>query len=249
MSLESARAKNKDVRPRATERLHQQSTQPGLGNSRTRRCLLVRAVAADEHSRGPWVIADKARRRTSKCTIMTSQKRLPDPANVPELIRFWLLHAHKGRDRHDTAARRFEGRRLWYGVLTIALTAIVGSSVFASIGQQPAVWIRVLVGLLSVTASTFAALQTFLDYQGRSERHRIAAAKYKATIRELEEVLSTPDDRITVEQQWFGALRQRFDALEQEMPVVAPRIYDEIERIYTNATFVDNATALYRRAP
>jgi hypothetical protein len=180
---------------------------------------------------------------------MPSHKKLPDPANVPELIRFWLLHAHKGRDRHDTAARRFEGRRLWFGAFTIALTAFVGSSVFASIGEQPATWLKVLVGLLSITASTFAALQTFLDYQGRSERHRIAAAKYKATIRELEEVLSTPDDRISVEQKWFGALRERFDALEQEMPVVAPSIYDEIERTYINVTFVDNAVALYRRAP
>ena len=33
-------------------------------------------------------------------------KKLFEPANREELLRGWLLHAHKGRGRHDFAARR-----------------------------------------------------------------------------------------------------------------------------------------------
>jgi conflict system pore-forming effector with SLATT domain len=175
---------------------------------------------------------------------MAAQIKLLDPVNVAELLRGWLLHAHKGRDRHDTAARHFEGRRVWFGTPTIVLTAVVGTSVFASIGQQPGVGPKVVVGLLSLAASVLSALQTFLDYQGRSGRHRTAAAKYKGIVHELEEVLATPDGEIRLSPAWFADLRQRFEALEQDMPVVAPSIYDEVEHAYHNVTFVETALDL-----
>jgi hypothetical protein len=175
---------------------------------------------------------------------MADGKTLLDPENVPELLRAWLLHAHKGRDRHDTAARRFEGRRVWLGATALALSAVVGTSVFASIGQQPGVGVKILVGLLSLSAAVLTALQTFLDYQGRSERHRGAAAKYKAIVREVEQILSTPDEALKVDPQWFADVRQRFEALEQDMPVVAPSIYDAVEETYRHVTFVKTALAL-----
>jgi hypothetical protein len=89
-------------------------------------------------------------------------------------------------------------------------------------------------------------LQTFFDYPGRAERHRMAAAKYKTVIRELEEFLAMPDPSATRDHAWLDALRQRFDALEEETPVVASGIYDEVERRYARVTFVGEALALYR---
>jgi hypothetical protein len=177
---------------------------------------------------------------------MDGDKKLLEPENRVELLRGWLLHAHKGRDRHDTAARRFEGRRILFGVPAIVLTAVVGTSVFASIGSDPAVWTRVCVGILSMGAAVLSALQTFLDYQVRSERHRVAAVKYKAIIRELEEVLSAPRQDLAVEPAWLADLQKRLDTLEEEMPVVAPGIYDDVERTYANPVFVKTALALYR---
>jgi hypothetical protein len=173
-------------------------------------------------------------------------KKLAEPGTATELLRFWLLHAHKGRDRHDLAARRFAGRRRWLGVSAIVLAVVVGSSVFTSVGQQPSVWMQVTTGLLSILASLLAALQTFLDYEGRSQRHQLAASKYKAIIRELEEALSTPDQQIAVDRQWLDSLRNRLDTVESDMPVVDPGIYDDVERTYRNVTFVQDAVALYR---
>ncbi len=99
---------------------------------------------------------------------------------------------------------------------------------------------------MSVTAGLLSALQTFFDYPGRAERHRKAAAKYKTVIRELEEVLATPDLSATRDHAWLDALRQRFDALEEETPVVASGIFDEVERRYARVNFVGEALALYR---
>jgi len=175
---------------------------------------------------------------------MASEKLLFEPANGVELLRGWLLHAHKGRDRHDDAARRYDARWTAMGVPTIVLSAAVGTSVFASVGRAAAVWAQVLVGLLSVTAAVLSALQTFFDYPGRAERHRLAATKYKAVVREIEEIRaaqSVPDH------EYLDGLRQRLDALEQEMPVVPTGIHDAVERRYAQGVkLVDEASALYR---
>jgi conflict system pore-forming effector with SLATT domain len=177
---------------------------------------------------------------------MPEDKRLFEPASMKELLRGWLLHAHKGRDRHDMASRRYEGRRSALGLPTIVLSTVVGTSVFASLGTQAGTWAQITVGFLSVTAAVFSALQTFFDYPVRAERHRMAGAKYKAIIRELEEVLAVPDAVATHDPAWLDALRQRLDALEEEAPVVAPGIYDEVERRYASPSFVGEALGLYR---
>lgn len=177
---------------------------------------------------------------------MTDGTRVLEPANAEELLRGWLLHAHKGRDRHDVAARRYEGRRSAFGFPTIALSALVGTAVFASLGRQVALWAQVVVGVLSAAATVLSALQTFFDYSGRAERHRTAGAKYKAIIRELEELLAQAKSSTIRDHASLDALRQQLDALEQDAPVVPPADYNEVERRYANVTFVSEALALYR---
>jgi len=99
--------------------------------------------------------------------------------------------------------------------------------------------------LLSVTATVLAALPTFLDYPGRAARHRVAGAKYKALIRELEQVLAEPTELAATDGTWLTAVRARFDTLEEDAPVVAPRIYNRVEQTYANVKFVGEALALY----
>ena len=55
-----------------------------------------------------------------------------------------------------------------------------------------------------------------------------------------------PDPSAARDHAWLDALRQRFDALEEEAPVVASGIYDEVERRYARVTFVGEALAPYR---
>ncbi|HEV8323604.1 MAG TPA: SLATT domain-containing protein [Myxococcota bacterium] len=172
---------------------------------------------------------------------MSDPKKLFQPEAAKELVLGWLIHAHKGRDRHDTAARRFEGRRYVFGVPTILLSAVVGTSVFSSMEKSGLIPV-VVVGLLSVTASVFAALQTFLDYAGRAARHRVVGAKYKGIIRDMERVLASG----SIDPAWFDDIRGRLDALEEDAPVVAPHIYDAIEKRYATVAFVKQAIELYK---
>ena len=86
-------------------------------------------------------------------------KKLFEPANREELLRGWLLHAHKGRDRHDLAARRNDTLRYWLGVPTVILSAVVGTSVFASLGAQVDTSLKIVIGLVSITSAVLASLQ------------------------------------------------------------------------------------------
>jgi hypothetical protein len=135
-----------------------------------------------------------------------------EPDDPNELLRGWLLHAHKGRDRHDLAARRCDQRRYLIGVPATIVLAIV--------------------------AAILTSLQTFLDLGARAERHRLAGVRYKAVIRHLEQ-LGIGTIKAGLDAPVVTELRQRLDALEEEMPVVSPAIYDQVEAKYRDPAFID----------
>src|SRR5215813_745151 len=132
-----------------------------------------------------------------------------NPESDDELLLGWLVHAHKCRDRNDLAARRCDTLRYAIGVPTIMLSAIVGASVFAALGQNPDLPVKLLVGFLSVASAALAAVQTFLDYPARAERHRAAAAKYKGLVHEIEQVLCAKPHPESRDTKLIAGLRDR----------------------------------------
>lgn len=174
------------------------------------------------------------------------KKRVPEPDSTEELLRFWLVHANKGRDRHDEAARRLERYRYWLGVPATALSALVGTSVFASLAEGGPVdtRIRVLVGLIAILAAVLASLQTTYNFASRADNHRSVGVKYKDAIRELEEKLTL--GQVPLDPDWLANIRARFKDLESSAPVVPEHIYDHIERRYEPGVyFVGKAKDLY----
>ena len=173
-----------------------------------------------------------------------TSKRLFAPETTHELLNGWLIHAHKGRDRHDSAARRYTSYRYWLGVPTLIISTIVGTSVFSALTSQvsPPLW----VAILSVSAAVLTALQTFLDFATRADRHRATAVKYKAVIREIEQHIIICDDGKEPDPVLISGIRTKLDNLEEEAPVILPIFYDEVEAKYENVTFVKEALGLFR---
>jgi hypothetical protein len=161
----------------------------------------------------------------------------PDEPN--ELLRGWLLHAHKGRDRHDLAARHFDQRRYLLGGTAAFISGIVGTSTFTALQSSTARAIQVVVGVLAIAAAVLTSVQAVLDFGARAERHRIAGVRYKHVIRELEQLGIGAVVGLKLDAPILTEIRQRLDALEEEMPVVPPRIYERIEQRYRNVAFVD----------
>lgn len=174
---------------------------------------------------------------------MSKAKKLFEPQSNLELLRGWLIHAHKGRDRHDLASRVYERARYVIGAPAVILSTVVGSAVFSALKakEAPDGW----VVALSVLAAAFSALQTFLDFPARAERHRTKGVKYKVIIRLLEQTLVDMANGSPPGENAVASFRAQFDSLEEDAPVIMPRIFDAIERRYSRVTYVQEALELY----
>jgi hypothetical protein len=139
-----------------------------------------------------------------------------------DLLKQWYERAGISQKAHHYSAEHFGNRSRQFGVPTIVLTTIVGTSVFASLGNNVNKWLQIFVGLLSIAAAVLAALQTFLGYTERGEKHRSAAAKYGAIGRELEAMLVSTQPPSDTE---LADVRKRLDALALETPNTPIPIY------------------------
>lgn len=177
---------------------------------------------------------------------MVNTKRVFTPLGTEQLLIGWLIHSHKARDRHDEAARRYAKGQFILGIPSLIASTIVGTSVFEAYSseQVPHIW----VGILSILAAVLAALQTFMDFGGRSDKHRNAAVKYKSSIRLLEESIvrqQTQGSELTHDE--IATIRTTLDSLEESAPVVMPKIYGEIEKKYQDMKYVSEAIGLYTK--
>jgi hypothetical protein len=146
-----------------------------------------------------------------------------------ELIEQWRFRNHRVQLAHYECARRFERLHLWLGLPAIALSTLVGTTVFSSLDKTADVRLQIAVGLLSVTAAVLTGLQTFLRYSELAERHRIAGAKF-ANLKHRIELLSTfpatdSDLRASLE-----ALEESWARLREESPTLPARVWRRIER-------------------
>jgi hypothetical protein len=174
---------------------------------------------------------------------MTDFKKIFKPLDVNESMEGWLLHSHKGRDRHDQSARYFEKKNSWLGIPTIILSAITGTTIFASLATQDKmlIWVKIIVGLLSVSAAVLASLQTFYNYHERAEKHRSTGVKYKEVIRSIEKNTLARG----FSQQEIDNIYNRLNEIEESAPVVPDVIYSKIESQYKQVIFVEKADQLY----
>jgi hypothetical protein len=170
-------------------------------------------------------------------------KKILEPADPAERLRGWLLHAHKCRDRHDEAARSYDSLRYALGVPTALFSALAGASAFAALTDSLGSEGKIVAGVVGVFATVLAILQTTYDYPGRAGQNRLAATKFKALIRELEQALTGPQKADRPEG-WVDDLRRRLDGLEETSPQVSQKIYDRVERRYENVAFVSRVLDL-----
>lgn len=175
---------------------------------------------------------------------MPDEKRLFSPHSVAGLVAGWLIHAHKARDRHELASRTYARGQYALGIPALIASTVVGTSVFASLStsEAPPLW----VGLLSIGAAVLAAIQTFMDFGGRSDKHRLAAVKYKAAIRGLEYLNVQLANNVPLTDEQITDVQIQLDNLEEAAPVVMPRIYDSVEARYQNVKYVQEALDLYK---
>ena len=174
---------------------------------------------------------------------MPDEKRVFTPSGIDEMLNGWLIHTHKCRDRHDEASRLYAKGIYGLGIPALVVSTVVGSSVVAALASSttPPLW----VAALSVASAVMAALQTFMDFGGRSDKHRSAGVRYKAAIRLLEQLKVRRSSAEDISKDELDDLRTSLDTLEDAAPVILPKIYDRIEKKYQDMKYVQAAIDLY----
>lgn len=130
-----------------------------------------------------------------------------------------MAHVRRSNRGHYKAAERLV---LWHrrlGVTTATCTAVVGTSIFATINALPDTGWRIGAGLLTIASAVLATLQTALDLDSRAAEHRAAGAGYGRLRRRFEMFLAAvPGDRLSGEA--LTSLIHEMDELALGAPLI-----------------------------
>jgi hypothetical protein len=179
-------------------------------------------------------------------TSDSAARKIPTPVSVDETLLFWLLHAHKGRLRHDFAARQYEKYRFRLGMAATVCATLAGASMLGELAEQTSVgWIKWATGGVGILAGFLTGLNTFLKHSEHVEKHRSTGVRYKAAIREFERRIGLGSSAIAPAD--VENLKKQLDDLEAGAPVVSERIYDDVEKEWNKhgIQYVPRAADLY----
>ena len=97
--------------------------------------------------------------------------------------------AHQLGRAHYEIADQAGRRHVVLGVPTLILSAVVSTSIFASIDSSPAEGWKIAAGLVAAAAADLAALQTFFGFAELAEKHKASGAAYLALRMRIENFL------------------------------------------------------------
>jgi hypothetical protein len=137
---------------------------------------------------------------------------------------------------HHLAATSAANRHRVLGVPVIILTAATGTS---GLIMSQGVMNRGLAVILAVTgmaAAVLASVQTFLNYQSRSEEHRIAAVKYGELRRRLDLFRASMDSEQGSNDTVLEDLRKDWCAADRSAPPLPGRHHRDARRQVEEST-------------
>jgi len=154
-----------------------------------------------------------------------------------DLLHRWLKRARESAFAHYAAEERCSHLHYLLGVPAAILAAIVGTAVFASLDTAVDTRIKIAVGFTSIVAAVLSGIQTFLRYSERADRHRVAASKYGAIRRHLEQLLIYPDQ---VTYSVVDEIRKALDALSADAPNISAKLWARSKQNADNDYFLSN---------
>ena len=142
-------------------------------------------------------------------------------SELKELVVDWKQHAEVAQMGHYSAGIFYERFFLFLGIPVIVLSALIGGSEILGVIDKN------IGGIISLCIAVLAGLQTFLKFSQRSERHRMAGARYGGIKRSLEEVLIMHTDSKQDAKSEVHEIKKELDALASECPEIPTRILNK----------------------
>jgi hypothetical protein len=146
---------------------------------------------------------------------------------IAEANRYWQSVGRKEL-AHYRAAEADDRRNQLIGWPSVITSTIVATSIFAALNQSTEARTRIAAGFVAVLAAVLAALQTFLGYGERAEKHRMAGARYGKVRRQLDGLLLKCQDSGAKREQVlaeFVKIGEDLSAVENETPSLSKSEY------------------------
>lgn len=151
---------------------------------------------------------------------------------------YWRSYAILGR-AHYVAWERAARKNTWLGIPVVVTTTIVGTAIFGSIQENPAIGWKVAAGLLSLSAAVLSALQTTLKYSELAEKHKMAGAKYSAVRRRLDLFILKHSGQLAEHReaalQELEEIMTKIAELAEESPSLPDTVYSQAEQEFKSA--------------
>lgn len=142
----------------------------------------------------------------------------------------WKKRISRSHRSHKIAAAFYEGWSRRLGITATVLSAIVGTTVFSTLQEASLpLAIKILLGLLSVAAAVFAALQTYLKLPELAQNHSKAATDFGDLRRRIERLEANPPSPEKLEVA-LAAVDEEWGTLSDRSPIIAQKLYERVDR-------------------
>src|SRR5919197_2648456 len=111
------------------------------------------------------------------------------------LLKDWRQRMAAASEAHYKLASGLRRKNLMLGIPVVICSSVVGTSLFATLTDPKAAippTFKIAIGSISLVAAILAALQTFLRFGERAEKHVVAADWYAAVRRDIDQLLVLP---------------------------------------------------------
>ena len=149
-----------------------------------------------------------------------------------ELVNQWKNGLRIRHIGHTRAFSRFRSEDRVIGLLSTIFSAVVATTVFASLSKSETNTLIIIAGCVSVLATLLAASHSFLNYSELSERHRHAAASFGQLRRDLEATLIDKNVQ-SIDDEKLKQINLQWSELEKKSPAIPQKIYDRALKLVT----------------
>jgi hypothetical protein len=154
--------------------------------------------------------------------------------SATDLLEDWRNRVYACQVAYFFAASNSRKAYYWLGVPTVIISAIVGTAIFAGAGTgiDAELFVRIVLGTISVIATVLSALQTFFNFSELANRNARAGEMYASIRRQIEEVLALPAELRPSPQQCLESIRRLMDEAGEKTPEISRRVWRSVARIY-----------------
>lgn len=158
---------------------------------------------------------------------------------LDKALEYESIYSTVGR-AHYIAGDRNASFNRYFGIPVVVITALVGTTIFGTLNENPDAHWRIAAGLISLTGTILSSLQTTLGFAQTAEKHKAAAEAYKAvrrkfTLFQLKYAEEPPNHR----DEAYANLEKIVESLAElpkEFPTVPDRCFDRAQREHIEKT-------------